>query len=127
MADLGSDFFGYPDIHPTLKQVSGNLCLAQALARRLETPRGGLWYDPDYGEDLRKFVNQSGVQAFQVVSAIQSECLKDERVESVEAEVEFADTALTVFISVTPKDQDEPFELTLKVSALTIELIQFPQ
>jgi phage baseplate assembly protein W len=125
MADLGSDFHGYPDIHPTLKQVSGTLCLVQALARRLETPRGGLFYDPDYGTDLRKFVNQSGVTRAQVVSAIQTECLKDQRVASVTATVEFADTDMTIFISVTPDGESESFSFTLNVGALTVELIDF--
>ena len=43
--------------------VGGLLNLGQALAHRLETPRGGLFYDGDYGTDLRAYCNDTMTQA----------------------------------------------------------------
>lgn len=127
MPDLGSDFSCYPDMSPTLKVVSGERCLAEHLASRLETPLGGLFYDPNYGTDLRAFVNQSGVTSYRIASAVESECAKDERVESVTVDVTIADTAITVFISVDPATESglAEFEFTLNVSQLSVELLDF--
>lgn len=126
MTDLGSDFACYPDMSPTLKVVSGERCLAEHLASRLETPTEGLWYDPNYGTDLRAFVNQSGVSRSRVASVIQTECKKDERVAEVTAEVNVTSDTITAFISVTPDDPNaSPFVFTLNVSQLTVELLNF--
>ena len=39
--------------------VSGVAALTQALLRRLTTPRGGLFYDPNYGTDIRAWVGET--------------------------------------------------------------------
>jgi len=126
MSDLGSDFSCFPDMSPTRKVVSGERCLAEHLASRLETPRGGLFYDPDYGTDLRAYVNRSGVTKYQLTQDIQTECQKDERVDSVTVDVTITNTTITAFISVQPENPEiKPFDLTVAVSSLTVDLINF--
>jgi phage baseplate assembly protein W len=126
MSDLGSDFSCFPDMSPTRKVVSGERCLAEHLASRLETPRGGLFYDPNYGTDLRAYVNRSGVTKYQVTSDIQTESLKDERVAKVVPDVTITNTTITARISVVPEDSTlKPFDFTINVSQLTVELVNF--
>src|SRR5690349_16156686 len=87
--DFGSDISGFPDLDPTFSLVSGTTALAQAIARRLESPRGSLWYAPDYGTDVRGRLNDaftaSGLHALQ--SDIEAECEKDERIRHASATV----------------------------------------
>jgi hypothetical protein len=79
---LGVDVSCYPDLDPLGTLVSGNTALAQAIARRLTTPRGGLFYDTNYGTDLRLYLNEGMTNEAQsrIKAAIESECAKDERV-----------------------------------------------
>lgn len=76
---LGVDFSCVDDIDPNLTIVSGATCLGQALARRIGTPRGGLFYDHDYGYDM---LNQMHRMPSPRNAAAQgeAEALKDERV-----------------------------------------------
>lgn len=57
MPDYGTDLSCVVDLDAGLAEVTGNTLLAQALARRLITPRGGLLDDPNYGYDLTQFLN----------------------------------------------------------------------
>jgi hypothetical protein len=61
--DFGTDISCYPDLDGSFGLVSGFTLIAQDLARRLETPRGGLFYDSNYGTDVRGWVNAAGTPA----------------------------------------------------------------
>jgi phage baseplate assembly protein W len=125
MATLGTDISCYPDLDAAETLVSGRTGLAQAIARRLTTPRGGLFYDGHYGTDLRSFLSEGfgpDTQA-RVAAAIEAECRKDERVAGVSADVTFNPAAQSMKISVSLNDGDGPFTLTLSVTALTVELL----
>jgi len=69
--------------------ASGLRNLANALGRRLITPRGGLFYDPDYGFDIRSYLNVALTRSKQgeLVAGIEDECRKDARVQNVVAQV----------------------------------------
>jgi hypothetical protein len=126
VADLGSDFSGILDIDPALTVVSGTRCLAEALARRLTTPKGRLLGDPDYGHDLRQYLNAAIVDTAQIANAIEIECLKDERVQGVTASVTFDAATQTITASIIVKiSDDESFPFTLAVgeasAAITLE------
>jgi hypothetical protein len=124
MTEYGSDFSVVEDFGATMSVVTGPIVVAQAVARRLQTPRGGLWYDPNYGTDMRQFVNGHAT-AFQIATAIESEALKDERVERASAEV--AITQDRVVAVVTLQLADGPFTLTVTASELTVEMTDFRQ
>lgn len=125
MADLGTDLNCYPDLDASGALVSGKTCLAQALARRLTTPRGGLFYDTNYGTDLRLYLNEglTNEAKSRIKAAIESECVKDERVSSCTAEVTFTLQAQTLRISISIDTAAGPFSLVADVSKLTLDLL----
>lgn len=127
MTDFGTDLYCVDDIRPTFDLVSGRTGLAQALARRLSTPRGGLFYDTTYGLDLRAYLNADLDQgdAFRLEAAAASECERDERVARATAEVTFDQVAetLTIRIDIVPAD-GEAFRLVLDVTAVTVALLE---
>jgi hypothetical protein len=119
--DYGSDFGGVMDLSPSLGLVSGRLALAQAIARRLTTPRGSLFYDPDYGYDLRQHLNAPAPRLGVVEAQTSTEVLKDERVLDVEVDVTFTEGLLSVTLRLF--DAGGPFSLVLNVSQVTVELL----
>src|SRR5690606_22758400 len=88
------------DIKPHMPVVSGRLGLVQALARRLQTPRGKVPWWPDYGLDVQAFL-LSKTRPSVIAAQVQAECLKDERVESVRVDLQIAgnDARLTVEVT----------------------------
>lgn len=125
----GSDLHCDTDIDEAATEIDGDdpLVFAQALVRRLDCPRGQLPDDPNYGIDLRAFLN-TGVpfsELGSLESQITTELRKDDRVASVAAKVTFssAGTELTVRIVVTPVDPAlGSFRLTLAVTSAAVIL-----
>ena len=122
--DYGSDISCVSDLDPNLTVVSGPLGVIQAVVRRLQTPRGFLWYDKNYGTDLRAFLNGKPSK-FRIAQAIESEALKEERVQRADATVTITTDAITVELALTLAEGT--FDLTISVTALTVELISFAQ
>lgn len=120
--DLGSDFYWDGDITPGLDTVDGRLGLAQALIRRLWGP---LFYDPNYGCDLRELVNSCADSTWEVESRIRDEFLKDERVQGVQCSATFEPETSTLRVRCVIEDADGPFRLVVLASALTIEMLDF--
>lgn len=118
--DYGIDLAGVLDLDANLTVVRGPLAVAHALARRLTTPAGGLFYAPTYGYDLRRFLNEVSLPPGAVASGVETEALKDERVLSASAAVTLINETLTATLQF--ETADGPFELTLTVSALSIDL-----
>jgi hypothetical protein len=121
----GSDFNCFEDFTPSIAFLEGvvpeRLALAQALARRYITPRGGLFYDPSYGLDLRKFVSET-YRPGDVEAMISAEGRKDERVANVVARITVAGETWTIIVNVTTV-QGDSFPLTLSVTSVTVELL----
>jgi hypothetical protein len=125
--DFGSDIGGVLDVSADLREVSGRQCLAEAIARRLTTPRGGLFYDLDYGYDLRRLVKAPLVRPAKIEDDIETECLKDPRVLNVDASVSTESSTgdgddLRVVVSLV--DAEGPFKLTILATELTVQLLQ---
>jgi phage baseplate assembly protein W len=101
---LGVDLDCLTDITPGLALAAGTDNLMKALARRLITPRGGLFYDPDYGLDLREYLH-AGVTAAQIATlsgSVEAEVEKDPRVQSADASVSFVGATMMVRVVVNP-------------------------
>lgn len=113
----------------TGRLVTGALLVAQALYRRLITPRGTLFYDTSYGFDLSEFVGEVGPElaAVAIPGRVRNELLKDDRVSEVDVSVEIvtegAETTLVVSITATLYDTGETFALTVGASSVTTELL----
>ena len=122
--DYGSDVstFAGPllDLDPTFTVITGPRVVAERVARRLTTPRGGLFYDANYGMDIRDFLN-AGVT--NQLSAIQELCnqeaLKEETVQASNCTVTYVAATSTMTIAYRLQLASGPFQFTLSVSQLT--------
>jgi phage baseplate assembly protein W len=105
----GSDVSCDQDLDPsTVLDPSSFVVLAQAIHRRLQTPRGKLIDDPTYGWDLRGELNK-GITLAQVDGIsrrVRSEVLKDDRIKSAQVTVQTMNVAqqIRVIIDVVPFD-----------------------
>lgn len=125
MTDYGSAVSWVSDMAPEGLVVTGHRVVAEALARRLMTPRGRLIGYPNYGHDLTQFVNadMSERDLIAMQAGIKAECEKDERVESVSVtSVLRSDGLMTIAIDVI--GTKGPFSLVLAVSSVTVQLLE---
>jgi len=125
---FGVDLDCVTDISPQGSLARGIRNLANALLRRLITPRGGLFYDPDYGFDLRDYLSagltDAELQALSATVALELE--KDERVKSALVTQLFiaAERRLQIRCIVTTQDPTAaPFALVLAIGAVTSEIL----
>jgi hypothetical protein len=127
--DLGTDIGCVTDIDQSMGLVSGRLNLCHAIARRLSTPRGWLYDsfqgDPDYGLDLREWLNGDFTtsELNSKPSEIEDEVLKDERIQACTVTATFTPATSTAEIQILLEDADGPFSLVLAVSSVTVSLL----
>jgi len=71
-----------PDLDPSFRTITGQRVVAEAVCRRLCTPRGSLPDDPNAGFDIRRLVHakMDDQTLLQLKTAIEREAEKDERV-----------------------------------------------
>jgi len=121
MADLGTCMGCVEDIRPVM--VSGRLAHAESIARRFQTPNGGLIDDPTYGYDIAGELNDdvSTLDLARMKARGEAECLKDERTLAATLTLVFANGVLTVTIILT--DAQGPFVLVLSVTQLSVQLL----
>jgi phage baseplate assembly protein W len=123
--DYGSDVLTFPGVDPNLTLSKGGRVLAEALARRLCTPRGSLPFHEDYGLDLRSFLNEAVTSdsLYRLKSAVERECEADERVESASVSLDYNAQTRRLRVRIEATTAQGPFRLTLAVSQVTVELL----
>jgi hypothetical protein len=106
----------------------GFIVVAEAIARRLQTPRGALLDDANYGTDLTEELNNDidASDLGRIASATTSECLKDQRILHADTTVTFTTDPsrpgeLDVTISLTTLLG--PFTLVLAVSQVDVSIL----
>lgn len=126
MTDYGSDLSCATDLTPMMVELEGDdpQIVGESNIRRLDTPRGGLVDDPDYGYDLcgelRKPMTAQELRA--IPGRIVSELSKDDRNERIEADVTLVGTEeLYVRIHCVTASGDE-FDMTGPVTRDEIRL-----
>lgn len=121
--DYGTDI----TIGKVVSTVSGTRNLLNALVRRLKTPRGGLFYDPGYGEDVTAYLNRvvDADMLDQIKVNVEQQMLLDDRVSNVDAIVTYNQNtfSLKLTISVTPI-VGETFTLVLSVDKLSVKILE---
>lgn len=125
MADFGTDLSALPDLNFSIK--SGNDNLAEAIARRLVTPRGGLFYDSSYGLDLRQYLNEALTDEvrYEIETLVAAECEKDERILSAMATlVDGSPQTREVQIAIELETSDAYFRLIVRISDLSVEVLR---
>jgi hypothetical protein len=129
---LGFDISCVDDVDPSLELVSGNLCVAHAVLRRISTPRRGLFYAPSYGADVRGRINREFSEK-QIARLVEQEGLRDERVRDLRTTVTFVSTPQaadeqedTARIELLLTTAEGPFRLTgtLGAEGITAETIE---
>ncbi len=136
MVDLGTDvstFREMPDgtwrvgLDTTFSTMSGTRVVGEAIARRLITPRGTFSYDPEYGLDLRSYLNDDlgPTDLYALSSLIEAEAEKDERVLSADVSVSLDSqtSRMNVRINLTLLDSTQ-YDLTLAIEALTVAILR---
>lgn len=120
MADLGTDF----SLINGFVRVAGIPNLVGAIQRRLSTPAGGLFYSPNYGFDLREYVQATfdAATQYELERLTQAEVEKDPRVQSASAQVVQADLG-RVILNISGLTNAGPFEMVLAVTSLSLEVI----
>jgi hypothetical protein len=116
----GADILCFETMDPLVRDVSGEDLLGQDLFHRLDTSRGTLIDDNDYGYDLvgllhRPTTTQSIAMASQL---IEQECQKDDRVVSVSATVKpsIDGKVWNISVNVIPQPPLQNFTLVLAVT-----------
>lgn len=125
MNDYGSDFSAVDDVDPYLTFLDGAgqpLALTQALARRFDTPRGGLFYDPSYGLALTQFLLDA-MDPQVAEQAVIGEALKDERVARCKCRIT-VQTDGGWKIQINPQDESgKVYELVFLASTDKVSLL----
>ena len=122
--DLGTDITCTDDIDPSFALSSGATQLAQALYRRIITPRGGLPDAPAYGFGASTIIDQdmTARQVAVLANSIDAEFMKDERVLSSSTTGTFANQIFVGSTLVTTAAG--PFRLVLSISSVSVDLLQ---
>jgi len=122
MADLGSDFGGVEDLDANLTIVYGRRCLIENLARRTCTQKGGMLDDSTYGEPVHDLVGDV-FDPLRYAQKLEQQFLDDERVDEAGVEATYEEATRTATLDCVVDDGDGPFELTIAVSDLTVEIL----
>lgn len=120
MAELGKSILGILDVDADLSFGDGNLALAHDLARRLVTSE--LLDDPAYGYNLYVLLS-STVDAASVQRRIAAQFMQDERVQEAEVGVVQDLPNATIRIACWVLTANGPFEFTLEISKLGVEVL----
>jgi phage baseplate assembly protein W len=125
-ASLGVDIECLDDISAKLVLVSGARNVALAIARRLRTPRGGLFYDRNYGFDLRQFCNAdvTADTMREIRAGVEAEALKDERVQEARCVVTWEPTAERFRVELRCNGAAGPFRLVAAIGAVSVEFLR---
>jgi phage baseplate assembly protein W len=123
MTDFGTDLTALPELRFQLKDGLANL--GEALARRLLTPRGGLFYDPTYGWDLRRYLNEVLDEAteYEMKVLVEQELEKDPRVYRATVEAVAKDLK-RIYLDTLVETAQGPFRLTVAVSDVSVEVLR---
>lgn len=113
------------------RMVSGGRLVAEALYRRLTTPRGmlvGGEQEANYGLDLTEMIGtiESKQQSAALPGLIRAECKKDDRIGDVDVVVTetLLGPAKELNIEITGQTKEgDSFELTLRVDEVSVEIL----
>jgi hypothetical protein len=123
---LGVDVWGFPDYDPLGTLVSGLTALCQRIARRLTNPRGVWAWAPNECTDVRAYLNESitNDRLASIKSDIERETLREEGVQTANADVTFNAAASTLTIHLTGTTASGPFNFVLAVTAVSLAILK---
>lgn len=128
MADYGVDMRGAEDISPTLRDIGSPELMPQVILRRLYTPRGSLLSAPGIvTTDLRGFMSSDvspDRRQLTTIKAVATQALMDDpRILRVHIVAQYDQTQRAIVLGITGDGSDGPFELTISVTAATVQIL----
>lgn len=120
--DVSTFVNGLPDLDPMFNLISGRRLLVEAAARRLMTDPV-FTRDDRYGLNLRKWASarMTPVALAKLNSSIRGQLLLDERILDVQVTTRLDQDKLVISVEVL--GDDGPFEFTVLVSSVAVELV----
>lgn len=137
--DFGTDVSASPDLDPSFSLMTGNRVLEEIVIRRLTTETGTVVDDPDFGTDIRAYLNSgdpsfSGAPTqgllYQMKADIERELVKDQRIAVATATCTYNAVpnglapANSVSILIVITAGLNPFTLNVVATALSISLLK---
>jgi len=122
--DFGHDLSCADDLEDDMAEVDGPTIVAQAIYRRLYTPRGALWQDPDYGLDLRDYLSRrmTSAEIAAIPGEVVKEIQKDERIASARVRI-VSQTAETLELWIGVDGGVGPFSLVISATQAAVTLV----
>lgn len=114
---LGIDISGVEDIDLFLSYADGPRAAAEAVMRSLLHDSGRLWWAPDSGHDMRRYLH-GFFDADRIQTAVQTQCELDERVDSAAVEAAVLGDELKITVSLTLTNDAGQVQFTLTVNEL---------
>jgi phage baseplate assembly protein W len=110
---------GAPGLDPTFELQDGPINVVEVVARRFLTPNGTLEGDPDFGHDIRQYIQarQNAITRARARAALRSEAMKEQRVRECAVEITYVGNVMKVTAIVTV-DAGGVFSLTISASEL---------
>lgn len=130
MADieLGIDILAFGgDLDVDLREVTDTAAVAQAVAHRLSTPEGSLFYDAAYDSiDLRAYLSAAmdEAEAYRLRAKIERCARAEERVDDADVDVEFNPVARTLTVTVEGTTAAGPFRLVVAANAAAVAILE---
>ena len=121
---LGTDIECLTDLQFNL--VSGTRNVALALARRLTTPKGSLWYATGYGFDLNDYINADVTSDTlnKIRQGVVEQCKQDERVDSVNCQVTWSPSTKTIVVAISCTSSKGPFSLVMGIGSVSVDVLK---
>lgn len=122
MVDYGTDI----RIGTVVSTQSGIKNLIEAILWRLQTPRGSLFYDTSYGEDVREYLQSELTPATlqEMQGLIKAQCQADDRVANADVKVSTIPGQFKLMIEIKILTElADSFSLVISVDKLTVELL----
>ena len=121
--DFGADLDLDDDLTPEMRETSGGRALAQAIRRRLSTPRGSVIDAPDYGFDVREMLSKGMTteELAGVPDQVRAELEKEQRIETLTVKATQPAPG-ELDLDVRGETATGPFALTLNVTAAAVLL-----
>lgn len=127
MVDFGIDVSTFPGLDPNFTLITGQRAVGEAVARRLIQPRGSLFYDLDYGFDLRAYLNAglTPAELFGIGVEVEREAMKEPRVLRAYSLVQLNAVTRLLIVKLDLTTAEGPFALTLEITAVGIHTLVF--
>lgn len=125
--DYGSDLSCTTDVDPLLRLVTGTELMGQVALHRIYCRQGRLLSNPvDNTIDARDFVSTGIAQKDlpRIQAQVMGAILGDPRIFSCTVQAEYTFATQTLTLNIQGTGARGPFQLTVAVTALTIELLR---